>query len=432
MVETLWGVVVEHGNELAFLFTSLSAFLLLGDLRRPKPFVAPERVSEKLPEKAAKPPSKAPVALRPVAVVRPPDHKGELKPGAKDDPKLEPKVAPDLPIPEPAPEPAIAAVPAKQQRLTQTTDRLFGKLRNLLRGGSAEREELFRALEESLITGDVGVITTEALLSTLRKEIPSGTVSKTTLEEALRQRMATIFDEKDGKPLQKRDGLSVVALVGVNGVGKTTTAGKLARKLSDQGSKVLLAACDTFRAAAVEQLKLWGERSGIEVISGAEGAKPSTVAFAALQRAVATGADFLLIDTAGRLHTKSNLMQELDAVLKLIGRELPGAPHETILVVDATSGQNALEQARVFHGVAPLSGLVVTKLDGTPRGGMLFAIRRELGIPVRYIGLGEQAEDLKAFDSSEFLTELFGETTSNENVELPEPAARIQRRRRAE
>jgi fused signal recognition particle receptor len=195
--------------------------------------------------------------------------------------------------------------------------------------------------------------------------------------------------------------------VGIIGVGKTTTAGKIAQKYAQQGKKVLLGACDTFRAAAVSQLQIWGERSGVEVIFGAENSKPATVAYTACKKAEAEGVDLLVLDTAGRLHNKKNLMDELGGVIKIISRELPGAPHEILLVVDSTSGQNALEQARSFKEICNLTGIVVTKLDGSPRGGMLFAIRSELGIPVRYIGLGEGIDDLELFKPNWFVDELF-------------------------
>ena len=220
----------------------------------------------------------------------------------------------------------------------------------------------------------------------------------------------------------------------MNGVGKTTTIGKLASRFTSQGARVLLAACDTFRAAAAEQIEVWAERSGVEVEKGADGAKPSTVAFAALQRAKSESFDVLLIDTAGRLHTRVNLMNELIAVVKLIERELPGAPHESLLVLDATTGQNALQQAKEFHDKVNLTGIIITKLDGTPKGGIVVAIRDELGIPIRYIGVGESIGDLRPFDAAEFVDALLAEADSEPvfTAAASKSALRATRRRPSE
>ena len=198
----------------------------------------------------------------------------------------------------------------------------------------------------------------------------------------------------------------VVLVVGVNGTGKTTTIGKLASRLAGGGKSVMLAAADTFRAAAAEQLSIWGERSGIPVIKHREGADPGAVVFDALAAAKARSVDVLIVDTAGRLHTKSNLMEELKKVRRILERELPGAPHETLLVVDGTTGQNALVQARMFHESIGVTGLVITKLDGSPKGGILFAIAKELGLPVKLVGIGEGIEDLRDFDPKEFVEAL--------------------------
>jgi fused signal recognition particle receptor len=207
-------------------------------------------------------------------------------------------------------------------------------------------------------------------------------------------------------------GLTVVSLVGVNGTGKTTTAAKLAHLVQARGDKALLAACDTFRAAAIEQLKLWGQRLGVEVIAGAYGADAASVGHDAVAAAQARGARYLFVDTAGRLHTKHNLMQELQKLHRVMSRQLPGAPQEVLLVLDATTGMNALNQAREFHKAAPLTGLIVTKLDGTSKGGMVVAIQKELGLPVKFVGLGEQPDDLQPFDAQQFAHALFEETRS--------------------
>jgi len=201
----------------------------------------------------------------------------------------------------------------------------------------------------------------------------------------------------------------VVSIVGVNGTGKTTTAAKLARLVQARGQTALLAACDTFRAAAIEQIQIWGERLKVEVIAGAYGADAAAVAHDALTAAQARRADYLFIDTAGRLHTKHNLMQELQKLHRVMGKQTPGAPHEVLLVLDATTGMNALNQAREFNKAVPLTGLVVTKLDGTSKGGMVVAIQKELGLPIKFIGLGEQADDLQPFDAKQFAHALFAE-----------------------
>jgi fused signal recognition particle receptor len=204
-------------------------------------------------------------------------------------------------------------------------------------------------------------------------------------------------------------GLTVVSIVGVNGTGKTTTSAKLANWMQTQGKTALLAACDTFRAAAIEQIKLWGQRLKIEVVASAYGADAAAVAHDAITAARSRKADYVFIDTAGRLHTKHNLMQELQKLHRVIGKQLPGAPHEVLLVLDATTGMNALNQAREFNKAVPLTGLVVTKLDGTSKGGMVVAIQKELGLPIKFIGLGEQADDLQPFDAKQFAEALFEE-----------------------
>jgi fused signal recognition particle receptor len=206
---------------------------------------------------------------------------------------------------------------------------------------------------------------------------------------------------------KQAEGLTVVSIVGVNGTGKTTTAAKLAHLVQSRGDTALLAACDTFRAAAVEQLKLWGERLHVPVVAGAHGADAASVAHDSITAGLARKADYLFIDTAGRLHTKHNLMQELEKVHRVMGKKLPGAPHETLLVLDASTGMNALVQARAFHKSVPLTGLIITKLDGTSKGGMVIAIQRELGLPVKFIGVGEKADDLQPFDAKEFARALF-------------------------
>jgi fused signal recognition particle receptor len=262
-------------------------------------------------------------------------------------------------------------------------------------------------LEAALIGADLGMQMTDQIIAAVKKgyETQGGTgldvfgVAEQEVENALK---AT-----NGKLQKVPAGLTVISIVGVNGTGKTTTAAKLAHHVQGQGERALLAACDTFRAAAIEQLKLWGQRLKVEVVAGAYGADPAAVAHDAVVAAQARAAKYLFVDTAGRLHTKHNLMQELQKLHRVMGKQVPGAPHEVLLVLDATTGMNALNQAREFNKAAPLTGLVVTKLDGTSKGGMVVAIQKELGIPIKFVGLGEQADDLQEFDAKQFAEALF-------------------------
>ena len=224
-----------------------------------------------------------------------------------------------------------------------------------------------------------------------------------------RQEVETSLTNAQTPLRQSPSGLIVASLVGVNGTGKTTTCAKLAYHVQQQGYKALLAACDTFRAAAIEQIKLWGEKLEIPVIAGAYGADPASVAHDAVTAALARQSHYLFVDTACRLHTKHNLMQELQKLHRVMGKQCPGAPHETLLVLDATTGMNALTQAREFHKAVPLTGLVITKLDGTSKGGMVVAIQKELGLPIKFVGLGEQADDLQPFDAKQYASALFGQ-----------------------
>ena len=267
-------------------------------------------------------------------------------------------------------------------------------------------------MEESLIAADVGVNAVQKVMVTLRRQSPTGS-EDAGLEMSSRLQGALVSMLRGSKPVPTREALSVkpwvILFLGVNGVGKTTTIGKLAAQYRNAGKKVLLVAGDTFRAAAIEQLDVWGQRAGVDVIKHRPGADPSAVVFDGMQAAKSRGTDVLLIDTAGRLHTKLHLIEELKKIRRVIAREQPDAPHETFLVLDATTGMNALNQAREFHKAVPLTGLVVTKLDGTSKGGMVVAIQRELGLPIKFVGLGEQADDLQAFDAEQFAQALFEE-----------------------
>ena len=261
-------------------------------------------------------------------------------------------------------------------------------------------------LEEALIASDVGVETTSLVLKDLHERFKRKELSTPAqVKERLKQILFEILESRSSA-FSMTTSPSVVLVVGVNGTGKTTTIGKLAYRLQSQGKKVMLAAGDTFRAAASEQLSIWGERAGIHVIKHREGADPGAVVFDAVSAAKARTIDVLIVDTAGRLHTKSNLMEELKKVRRILARELPGAPHETLLVLDGSTGQNALVQAKMFHEAVGVTGIVLTKLDGTSKGGIVFAINKELSIPVKFIGIGEAIEDLREFNSREFVDAL--------------------------
>lgn len=339
-------------------------------------------------------------------------------PGEEGAEEIPPAGGPPSPAaPEPRREPAVAPPAAEapapslfdrlRAGLAKTQASLVGRIDALLRGGRIDAETL-EELEEILVTADFGMKTTQDLVQALEKRRARGEVEdaqalRSALKEEIRQRLRL-----ETAPLNPGN-LSpfVIMVVGVNGVGKTTTIGKLARQFTSRGKKVVLGAGDTFRAAAAEQLAIWGERAGAEVIRHAEGADPAAVAFDAAKAAVARGADVLILDTAGRLHTKVNLMEELKKVRRVLDREIPGAPHETLLVLDATTGQNALVQARLFKEAVTVTGLALTKLDGTAKGGMVVAIGAELDLPVRYIGIGEGVEDLRPFDPDLFVEALF-------------------------
>jgi fused signal recognition particle receptor len=293
--------------------------------------------------------------------------------------------------------------------LAKTHAKLTHEIKRIVTRSPKLTGESIEELEAALIAADLGMAMTEQIISAVKKNYESqGGAGLDFLAIARGEIEKSLSSNKNGL-VKAPSGPTIVSIVGVNGTGKTTTSAKLAHYFQAQKKTALLAACDTFRAAAIEQLKLWGARLKIEVIASAYGADAASVAHDAVTAAQARSADYLFIDTAGRLHTKHNLMQELQKLHRVIGKQLPGAPHEVLLVLDATTGMNALNQAREFNKIVPLTGLVVTKLDGTSKGGMVVAIQKELGLPIKFIGLGEQPDDLQPFDAKQFAQALFEE-----------------------
>ncbi len=317
---------------------------------------------------------------------------------------------PAAPAPAPAERaaPVAAPKPARlRERLRLTREALVGQLGSLL-GARRVDPAVLEGLESLLLGADLGVRTAEALLETVRREASGADLAelRRVLREAILARLRRVQPQAEPATSAKPH---VVLVLGVNGSGKTTTIGKLAARHASAGRRVLLGAGDTFRAAAIEQLQVWGERVGCEVIAGTQGGDPAAVAFDTVKAAVARGADVAIIDTAGRLQTQRPLMEELAKIARVIGRDLPGAPHETLLVLDANTGQNAISQAKLFTQAARVTGLVLTKLDGTAKGGVIVGLADELAIPVRYVGVGESVDDLRDFDAVEFVDALFGD-----------------------
>ncbi|MCB1858227.1 MAG: signal recognition particle-docking protein FtsY [Gammaproteobacteria bacterium] len=300
-------------------------------------------------------------------------------------------------------------ISALRRRLAKTRGNLSAGLADLVLGRKVIDEDLLEELETLLLTADVGVEATTRIIGDLTGQVKRRELADpVALKRALKDQLRNILERSQRPVIPAREGKpQVLLLVGINGAGKTTTIGKLAKRLKDDGQRVMLAAGDTFRAAAVEQLQAWGERNGIPVIAQQTGADSASVIFDALQAATARGMDVLIADTAGRLHTKGNLMDELAKIVRVLKKLDPDAPHEVMLVIDATNGQNALNQARQFDQTVGLTGITMTKLDGTAKGGILFAIGEQLDIPIRFIGLGESIEDLRRFDAGEFVDALF-------------------------
>lgn len=358
--------------------------------------VVPAPVVEPEPE-----PEPAPAPVVPVAPVRP-----------------EPEVV--APEPEPAP-PAVAAAPAEptklgffarlRQGLSKTSASLGEGMASLFLGKKAIDDDLLEELETRLLTADVGVEATGVIMRNLTQKVARKQLADSeALYQALQQELTEmLLPVEQSLVIDTSHKPYVILVVGVNGAGKTTTIGKLAKRLQNDGKKVMLAAGDTFRAAAVEQLQVWGERNRIPVIAQHTGADSASVIFDAVQAAKARGIDVLIADTAGRLHTKDNLMEELRKVRRVIGKLDAAAPHETLLVLDAGTGQNALNQAKQFHNAVPLTGLALTKLDGTAKGGVIFALAKQSALPIRYVGVGEGIDDLRPFEARPFVQALFAE-----------------------
>ncbi len=297
-----------------------------------------------------------------------------------------------------------------KEGLSKTQSKLAREIKRIVTASPKLTAGTMEELEASLIAADLGMAMTSQIIAAVKHSYETQGRAGLDVFAVARAEVEKSLGEGQPELKKQREGLTVVSIVGVNGTGKTTTAAKLAHLVQGAGNTALLAACDTFRAAAVEQLKLWGERLKVPVICGAHGADPAAVAHDAVAAALARHADYLFVDTAGRLHTKHNLMQEMQKVHRIMNRKLPGAPHETLLVLDASTGMNALTQAREFNKAVPLTGLVVTKLDGTSKGGMVVAIQKELGLPIKFVGLGEKVEDLQPFDGKQFARALFEES----------------------
>jgi fused signal recognition particle receptor len=296
-----------------------------------------------------------------------------------------------------------------KEAVTRTRENLAERIDDVVSIGKEIDRSTLDDLEATLIGADLGTTTTHEVLEKLRDKADRKQIKNVEeLKRLLKEELFQILTSAGERPVTKVDGTpEVILVVGVNGTGKTTTIGKLAQVFRSQGKSVLMCAADTFRAAAIEQLEIWGQRTGTEVIKTKAGGDPSAVLFDALQSATARKTDYVVVDTAGRLHTKQNLMMELEKMKRTAQRIVPGAPHETLLVMDATTGQNGLQQARLFTQSAGVTGIVLTKLDGTAKGGVVVAISRELGLPVRFVGVGEKADDLLPFDAKEFVDSLF-------------------------
>lgn len=393
----------------------------------PAPAPAVLSPGEAAPEVAAAPPTPVappeaapPTLEQPAPSARPPAAKPQA-PAAAPKPEAPPTRAPAAVAPAaPAAAPAEAAAPARKAPvriglgLRRTRENLLGRIRAALTG-SARLDEICEGLEEALIAADVGVNASLKLVEALRARVKDG-ARPDAIREALKDEIARML-AATARPMNvPAQNPLVIMLAGVNGVGKTTTVAKLAARMKAERGSVIVAAADTFRAAAIEQLEVWCGRAGVELIKQKQGSDPAAVAFDAVKAAIARDASTVLIDTAGRLQTKVNLMEELKKIARVVGRELAGAPHECWLVLDATTGQNALSQAKIFGEAVPLTGVILAKLDSTAKGGVVLAIAEQLKLPVRFVGLGENIEDLREFDPREFVEALFAEDDARTEV----------------
>jgi fused signal recognition particle receptor len=294
--------------------------------------------------------------------------------------------------------------------LTKTRERISGSFRSVLRIGRKIDEETIRRLEDTMLTADFGPVTTSQLIDLLRTGWRKGEITEEQeIQDYLKQHIVAMWPESDRQLHFAASGPTVIVVTGINGSGKTTSIAKLAWYLTQQGKKVILAACDTFRAAAVEQLSIWSERTGVQIVKHDQGADPGAVAYDACDAAMARNADILLVDTAGRLHTQEHLMRELGKIQKVVQRKIENAPHEVLLVLDATIGQNAINQARQFSEHVSVSGIILAKLDGSAKGGVVVGIREQLDVPVKFVGIGETPQDIEPFDPATFVEALFAE-----------------------
>ncbi len=394
-------IAAGAGSALVFI-----GVLMQWSLRKARP--APERVETA--EIAAAPTQAAPEQARTELVEEAPQAADSASVGKADydaDLARAGKAAETLPPPEIAKSPVRIGL-----GLRKTRENFLGRIRAALTG-SAKIDEIYEGLEEALIAADVGVEASMKIAAAVRAKLGNDS-RPDAIRDALKAEIAAILAAADRAPADPGDAPMVIMLVGVNGAGKTTTLAKLAARLKEERGSVIVAAADTFRAAAIEQLEVWCERAGADVIKQSQGSDPAAVAFDAVKAAVARKAGTLLIDTAGRLQTKVNLMEELKKIARVIARELPGAPHETWLVLDANTGQNALSQAKIFGDAVPLTGVVLAKLDSTAKGGVVVGIAERLKIPVRFVGLGEELGDLREFDGQEFVEALFATDDAGE------------------
>jgi fused signal recognition particle receptor len=400
------GVIVVVAVLVYFLF-----------LRKPALPPGPTKVEPEVPRPRPEPTPAAKKAAPPEAPTKEKEEAAPKPPSVKAPPvekipsdEVMPAGEPAPPVAPPAEPPPVVSkkdVAGLRKGLAATRGGFMARLKAIFTGKKEIDPAILEQVEEVMLTSDVGVKTTQAILERLREQMDKRELSDAdAVWAAIRAEAMRILSIPAPKPPAAKP--LVVLMVGVNGVGKTTTIGKLATKWSADGKKVVLAAGDTFRAAAVQQLEVWGKRVGVEVVKGKEGADPGAVAYEATKKAVEAQADVLFVDTAGRLHTKVNLMDEIKKVKRTIAKAFEGAPHETLLVIDATTGQNALQQATMFKEALELTGIILTKLDGTAKGGVVLGVCDELKVPVRYIGLGERAEDLREFVAADFVEALFG------------------------